>query len=371
MGFILLRYGEIGLKGNNRFIFQRQLRHNIRATLKANQIVGEVVSRGQRVYVYTDAVEQALEPLSKVFGLVSLSPATEVAREQLAINEACIREARKAGVDPQVTYRVRARRSDKSYPLTSPEISREAGEAVHAATGGLVDLSDSAQVTIGVEISKDSAIIFGQTLPGPGGLPVGVQGKVVALLSGGIDSPVAIWMMLKRGCGVIPLHFYSNDSELAKVKDNLEQLQKYCGGWQMRPTYLDHAEAISPTLEKLHSIHEERWSCLFCKRTMLNKASELAHSLGAQAIVLGDSLGQVASQTLANMAIISEGIDLPILRPLIGLDKTEIMAIARSIGTMDISIRSSSACRFLPSHPVTRGTLEHLHHILEQLEQPN
>ncbi|MCE5259993.1 MAG: tRNA 4-thiouridine(8) synthase ThiI [Chloroflexi bacterium] len=367
MGFILLRYGEVALKGSNRFLFIRQLRHNVRATLKANQIAGEVVSRGQRIYVYTNEVDRALEPLTRVFGLVSLSPANEVAREQSAINAACVQAALKAGVCPQVSYRVRARRSDKGYPLTSPEISKSAGEAIHAATGGIVDLNDSAQVTIGVEITMDSAIIFGRSLPAAGGMPVGVEGRAIALLSGGIDSPVAIWMMLKRGCSVIPLHFYSSEQELAKVLDNIQQLQRYCYGWQLRPTILDHTEIIAPLLEQLQAIRETRWNCIFCKRTMLSKASELAHELGAQAIVLGDSLGQVASQTLTNMAVISEGLDMPILRPLIGMDKTEIMAIARKIGTLDISIRSSSVCRFLPNHPVTQGSLEHLHRITAQL----
>jgi len=371
MGFILLRYGEVALKGNNRFLFLRQLRHNVRAALKANGITGEVISRGQRIYVYTDEVERALGPLTRVFGLVSVSPASEVAREQSIINEACVREALKAGVNPQVSYRVRARRSDKSYPLTSPEISHSAGQAVYAATSGIVNLSDNAQVTIGVEITQDSAIIYGQTLPAGGGLPVGSQGRVVALLSGGIDSPVAIWMMLKRGVGVIPLHMYTSDEEKAKVEDNIQQLQQWCYGWQLRPTYLNYQEIIEPVLNQLQSIKEGRWACILCKRMMLQKASEVARELGAEALVLGDSLGQVASQTLANMAVLSEGIDLPILRPLIGLDKTEIMAIARRIGTMDISIRPAPACRFVPGHPVTQGTSEHLHRILAQLEALN
>jgi tRNA uracil 4-sulfurtransferase len=370
MGFILLRYGEVGLKGNNRFMFTRQLRRNVRAALKAHNLEGEVVSRGQRIYVYTDKVESALDPLARVFGLVSLSPATEVAREPIEVTAECVRQAIKAGVNSQVTYRVRARRSDKTYPLNSPQISRMAGEAIQTATSGVVDLTDNAQVTIGVEITRDSALIFGQTVPAPGGLPVGIEGRVVALISGGIDSPVASWMMLKRGCGIIPLHFNSNPADLAKVQANIDLLQHFSYGWQLRPTILSHAEVVGPVLERLYEIGEQRWGCIMCKRAMLQKACQVAEEFGAQAIVTGDSMGQVASQTLANMAAISYGIALPILRPLVGLDKIEIMDIARQIGTFDISISESSTCRFLPSHPVTQGTIPHLQTILARMENP-
>ncbi|NLV75092.1 MAG: tRNA 4-thiouridine(8) synthase ThiI [Chloroflexi bacterium] len=357
MGFILLRYGEIGLKGNNRFQFVRQLRRNIRAALAANGIEGQVISQGQRLYVHTEAVEAACPVLQRVFGLVSLSPATSVERDPQAIAEACIAEARRANVSPEISFRVRARRADKSYPYTSPEISRSAGEAVQAATGGKVDLSDRADVTIGVEISPDRAIIFGNTLSGPGGLPVGVGGRAVALLSGGIDSPVAAWMMLKRGCGVIPLHVASSESEIAKVRELVEILQSYCHGWQLHLSVIDYAEMVAPDLERLVAANEGRWTCLVCKHRMLQHAEALAEGLGASAIITGDSLGQVASQTLANMALVSQGIKLPILRPLIGMDKTEIISIARAIGTFETSIRSASACQFLPNHPVTEGQM--------------
>lgn len=370
MGFILLRYGEVGLKGNNRYVFIRQLRRNIRAALKAHNLEGEVVSKEQRIYVHTNQVQEALAPLSRVFGLVSLSPAIEVARDPSAVTDECVRQAIKAGVNSQVTYRVRARRSDKNYPLNSPQLSRMAGEAVYSATGGIVDLTDNAQVTISIEITREKALVFGQTAPALGGLPVSTQGRVVALISGGIDSPVAAWMMLKRGCGIIPLHFNSNPADLVKVKANLDLLQHYSYGWQFHPTILNHSEVIGPVLERLHDIGESRWGCIMCKRAMLQKACEVAVQYGAQAIVTGDSMGQVASQTLHNMAAISYGITLPILRPLVGLDKNEIIDLARKIGTFDTSISESSSCRFLPMRPVTQGSIEHLRMILAQMEKP-
>ncbi len=196
MGLILLRYGELALKGKNRITFVRQLRRNLRDCLKRNGLSGEVTSAGQRIYVRTDQVTEALEPLSRVFGLVSLSPVFEVARNIEAISQEAVRLAAEAGVRPGVSFRVQARRADKTFPYTSPEINRLAGEAVYGATRGDVDLSKGADVTIGVEVRLEGALVYGNTVPAPGGLPLGVEGRAVALISGGIDSPVAAWMMM-------------------------------------------------------------------------------------------------------------------------------------------------------------------------------
>ena len=369
MGLILLRYGELALKGRNRADFVRRLRRNIRACLKAHDVQGQVVSVGQRIYVRTDQVEEALPPLGRVFGLVSLSPARKVERDIDAIVAECVRQAKDAGVGPDVSYRVRARRADKTFPYISPEIDRLAAEAISRSMGGKIDLSKRAEVTIGVEVTRERVLVYGRVVPAPGGLPVGVEGRVVALISGGIDSPVAAWMMMKRGCNVIPVHFGQNETEKSKALDNIKVLSRYSYGWELRPTLLDHHETIGPTLEKLRAIGQERWNCIFCKRALLLKACGVADDLGAHALVMGDSLGQVASQTLSNIEVISFGIPKPILRPLIGLDKTEIIDLARRIGTFDTSIRSAESCPFLPAHPVTRGSVEKLQGIAQQLER--
>lgn len=367
MGLILLRYGEIALKGRNRPLFLRALRRNIRACLREHGIQGIVSSKGQRVYVETEQVAEATAPLQRVFGVVSLSPVTEVAHEVEAIVNAGVREALAAGVKPGVSYRVQARRSDKSFPLISPEINRVVGEAIYEATQGDVDLSRDADVTIGVEVQRDRALLYGRVLRGPGGLPVGTEGRVVALVSGGIDSPVAAWLMMKRGCGVVPLHLSQNDAETAKTLANLEQLKRYAYGWEFRPTVLQHAEVVAPALAALAEMREERWSCLVCKHLMLRRAQELAAEVGADAIVMGDSLGQVASQTLPNLRAFSLGIELPVLRPLIGMDKTEIIEIARRVGTFDVSTRVQHACPFLPANPITGGSVAAMQEILEAL----
>ena len=369
MGLILLRYGEIALKGRNRGVFVRQLRHNIRAALKAHGVRAEVRSVGSRVYARTDDVEAALEPLSRVFGLVSLSPVAEVPREMGAIAEECVRQARGAGVGPNRSFRVRARRSDKTFPHISPEIDRIAGEAVIAATDGRVDLSNNADVTIGVEVGQEAALVYGRVIAAPGGLPVGTEGRVVALLSGGIDSPVAAWMMMKRGCSIIPLHFATNDEETAKVMDNVTVLSRYSYGWQLKPVIRSHAEAVGPIAERLREIGEERWTCLFCKRALLQAAVSVAYEYDAHGIVMGDALGQVASQTLPNMEVISHGIEKPILRPLIGLDKSEIVDLARRIGTFETSTRSQAPCAFLPPNPITRASVDRLLDVARRLDE--
>lgn len=367
MGLILLRYGEVALKGQNRREFLRCLRRNVRRCLQAHYIAGEVESVGQRLYVRTSQVEEALEPLSRVFGLISLSPVREVPREMDAIIAAAIEEARAAGLSESTSFRVQARRAEKTFPYTSPEINRLVGEGVARALGGRVDLSANADVTLGVEIAQDAALVFARVIPAPGGFPLGVEGRVVALISGGIDSPVAAWMMMKRGCYVIPLHFSQSEVETSKALDNIAQLGRYSYGWELRPIVLDHAAAVMPTFEKLRAIGESRWNCIFCKRALIAKACQIAEEQGALGVVMGDSLGQVASQSLANLAAISYGAPLPILRPLIGLDKMEIIALARRIGTFSISTRAQAPCPFLPDHPITRGSLSKLRDILNRL----
>ena len=369
MGLILLRYGEIALKGKNRKFFFRKLRRNVRTCLKANGIEGKVWQEGQRIYLQTDEVEPAIQAVQRVFGLVSLSPVHEVPPNLEAIVQEGVAAAQRAGLDAERTFRVRARRADKSFPLISPEIERQVGEAIVLATGAKPDLSKGAQVEIGVEVQPGRALIFGETIAGPGGLPLGSQGRVVALLSSGIDSPVAAWLMMKRGCGVIPLHFTTSQAQTEQVEAIVEALNRHAYGWQLRPIILSHDEALGPALARLRELRQERWTCLFCKRTILSKAAEIAEEMDASALVTGDSLGQVASQTLSNLEVISYGIPKPILRPLIGMDKTEIMDLARQIGTYEPSIKTSHACPFLPDRPLTQATVKKLRQLLAQTEE--
>ncbi len=368
MGLVLLRYGEIGLKGQNRAYFLRKLRRNVRQCLKANNIDGKVWQEGQRIYLETDQASSAVEAVQRVFGIVSLSPVEAVPADLETIAQEAVMVARRAGLDPARTFRVRARRADKTFPAISPEIERQVGEAIVVATGARPDLSRAAQVEIGVEVHPDRALIFGEVIPGPGGLPLSSQGRVVALLSSGIDSPVASWLLMKRGCGVIPVHFSTSPAQTEQVQAIVEKLNQHAYGWQLKPIILSHQEVLGPTLTKLREMRQERWTCLFCKRVLLAKAAEIADEMGASALVTGDSLGQVASQTLSNLEVISYGIQKPILRPLIGMDKTEIMDMARRIGTYEASTLEAHSCPFLPDRPLTQASLAKFRALLAKME---
>ena len=350
-------------------MFVRKLRHNVRSALRAEGIPGVVESRGSRLFVSTPQVERALPVLQRVFGLVSLSPATEAPRDLAAMELEAVALARSAGLQPGRSFRIEPRRADKTFPYTSPEIGQALGAAVKEATGARVDLSPAADVTIGVEVTAQAAMLFGRVYPAPGGMPLGVAGRVVALMSGGIDSPVAAWLMMKRGCNIVPLHFRHNAVEAAKFEDNVDVLSRWSYGWRLRPIVLDQAEVFGPTFRRLQELHEERWTCLLCKRTLMLQAAEVAQRYHALAIVSGESLGQVASQTLHNLGLISYGVPVPILRPLIGLDKAEIVALARQIGTFEVSTREAAPCAYLPRRPLTRGHLDAFRRLLQRLDQ--
>jgi len=370
MGLLLVRYvGEIGIKGKNRGYFVKRLRRNLRDALKRRQIAGRVWSEGQRIYVEVDddALEDASAALQRVFGVASLSCVFRVDSDLDAIRTQVVALATDAGLAPPRTFRVQVRRADKSFPFKSPEIGRLVGAAVWQVTQAPVDLSDKADLTFGVEIRTEGTFVYGGVTRGPGGMPLGTQGRVFSLLSGGIDSPVAMWLMMRRGCGVIPLHFAQSEPEKTKALENCQVLDNWSAGWRIKPIVLDHHEVLAPTANRLRQIGEERWTCLFCKRAMIAKAGELAPQYRVQAVILGDSLGQVASQTINNMIAISWGSPLPILRPLIAFDKNEIVDLARRIGTYSISTRKSAGCPFLPHHPITNANLEHLQEILARL----
>lgn len=366
---LVIRYGEIGLKGHNRSYFFTKLRRNVRRCLRQEGITARVWQEAQRIFVETDQAETALDALRRVFGIVSISPVRRVPAALDELEREAVSMAHSAGLNPGSTFNVRARRGDKSFPLTSPEIGREVGAAVVAATGAQVSFAPSVDLAIAIEVRRDHALLSGLTVPGPGGMPVGSAGRVVALLSTGIDSPVALWLMMKRGCSVIPVHFATGGGPAPQLQSLLDALQRYSHGWDLKPVVLSHAELLGPTLARLRELHAQRWTCLACKRLMLIRAAEVAQQLGASAIVTGDSLGQVASQTLANIEAISSGIPKPILRPLIGFDKTEIMALARRIGTYDLSIEGGYACPFLPANPITQAKLSRLHELLDQVSK--
>ncbi len=354
---LLVRYGEIGLKGQNRHYFEAALVRNIKRTLKPLGRCRVERSHG-RIFVHLPEGVRAADGarlLGRVFGVVSVSPVLRVPLELEAVKEAGLELLREAARGGAVTFKVSARRSNKSFPLTSMELNRELGAHILRKVQGLsVDVHEP-EVELTVEVRSDYVYLSAAAFPGPGGLPVGTSGKGLLLLSGGIDSPVAGWMTMKRGVDVAAIHFdsYPLTSERArqKVVDLARVLAGYRGG--VYPLFISYFTSIQKALQR--SCPEELRITLM-RRMMFRIAEGLAERRGALVLVTGESVGQVASQTLESIRVINEVVNLPVLRPLAGMDKEEITRKAQEIGTYDISIRPYEDCctLFVPRRPATR-----------------
>ena len=354
---ILVRYAEIFLKGANFGFFEKLLVDNLR---RAATPTGARVQRLHgRVLVVPPPGEagRTMARLERVFGVASLSPVRLVARTLDAIREAAVAEARARIADrSRPTFKVETRRSDKRFQPTSPEVSRLVGAAIVEATGLPVDVHHP-ECTVGIEIGHEHAFVYARVVEGPGGLPVGTSGKVDLLLSGGIDSPVAGWMMMRRGCQVAATYFHSFPYTGDKTKEKVAGLARHLARWQgpvaLRVVHFTDAQ------KALREAGDARLAVVLYRRMMLRVAERIARQRGAQALVTGDALGQVASQTLTNLATIGAATTLPVLRPLIAHDKLDTIRIARRIGTYDLSIAPYEDCcqLFLPAHPETRAKL--------------
>ncbi len=351
---LLARYGEIGLKGRNRPFFIDRLVRNI-----ADQVGGAGTVRAHfgRVLVRTggdlDGLEALADRVRRTFGVVSVSPAVRVPSEIEAIAAAAEAvTARALRRRAPASFKVETRRADKRFPHTSGEINTIVGGRLQDRFSLPVNVT-APDLTVTVEI-RDQTFLFTETLAGPGGLPAGTGGRAVALLSGGIDSPVATWMAARRGLEVIPLHCYAfpfvNERSKMKVIDLCRVLATYAGPlrlWIGFFTEIQRAVQVGVTADLRVTV---------MRRMMLRLAEAVAAREGALAVVTGESAGQVASQTLASIATIDAVASGPVLRPLIGMDKSEITARAREIGTYDISVLPYEDCcsLFLPAHPRTQ-----------------
>ena len=352
---IVVRFGEVFLKGRNRPAFLDRLRSNVaRAASGTGWEVDAVHGRFfLRPQPGAEArLERVLERVCRVPGVASVSPAREVDVEVETI--APVAAALAAATVPPTasTFAVRPRRSNKQLPYTSVELGRRVGDAVNDRIGLGVDLG-TPDFEVGVEVGALS-FVWSETRPGPGGLPVGTSGKVALLLSGGIDSPVAGYLAMQRGCTLIPVYFHSfpliGDAARDKVLDIARVLART--GGPMRVHVVPFTDAQLAVRDAVHP----RLYVLLYRRLMFRIAARIARC-GAGALVTGESLGQVASQTLENLDCIGSVVDVPILRPLIGLDKQETVARAQRIGTYELSILPYDDCcsLFVPKHPETRG----------------
>ncbi len=361
---IIVRYAEIHLKGLNRPFFEKALVKNIRTALKG---IGEpVVKRGEsRVYVHnvSDAnLERTLGALSCVFGIHSYSPGVmleqdfDKAAELLAEMVAQLRKS----IDKQtVTFKVEAKRADKRFAMKSMDMAAKAGGVILDRVDGLkVDLT-SPEITAYIEM-RQQAYVFTRMLPGPGGMPVGCNGCASLLLSGGIDSPVAGCMIAKRGVSLTAVHFesfpYTSDKALDKVYDLAKLMSRYTGSIKL------HVIRFTDIQMRLHTECPSEYLTVLMRRFMMNIAQRIARQDGALALVTGESVGQVASQTLEALYATNSAVDMTVLRPLIGMDKIEITEQAEKYGTFETSILPFEDCCtvFVPKHPVIKPKMSEI-----------
>ena len=365
---VLVRFGEIMLKGLNRHTFVERLAANIRRALSPLGRMRVVITQGRIFIVPREAgydVRAAAEKVCSVFGVVSASVAYKTGKARGDIAEAAAAAARgymevnrPAAPGGLYAFKVETKRADKTYGRISPVVSRDTGEDLFLSTPGLTVDVNRPQFIVNVEIREDFAYVYTEKIAGFGGLPLGSNGKALLLLSGGIDSPVAGFMMAKRGVTIEALHFYSypytNERSKDKVIKLCEILAGYCG------TIALHIIPFTGVQEALRDNCAEEYLTIVMRRTMMYIANAVAAETSSQALVTGESMGQVASQTMQGLCVTDHAAEYPVFRPLIGLDKTEVIGYAVKIGTYETSILPYDDCcsLFSPKHPKTKPKLE-------------
>lgn len=361
---VIIRFGEFTLKGKNRSYFEDTVVNVIRRRMKPFPAV-EVQHASGRVFLKLNGTpfQPVAKALDTIFGLSSYSPAEYSSLDPLSIRETALALMR--GLSPQpATFKVKVRRPYKSFPMDSMEMNDYVGRHVLVNMPALkVDLHHP-DVELHVEIRETGAYLYCETHPAQGGFPLGTNGRAVLLLSGGIDSPVAGFLAMKRGLHVEAVHFhsfpYTSERAKMKVRELAERLAEYSGGIKL------HMVPFADIQIKLKQMGKEKFLITMMRRAMMRIACRLAERRGAKAIVTGESLGQVASQTLASLTAIERASTLPVLRPLIMMDKQEIIQVAEKIGTFDISIQPYEDCctLFVPKAPSTNPKVE----LVEEIE---
>ncbi len=365
----IVHFGELGLKGRNRMFFIRQLVENIRAVLHDAE-GAEVDPFHSHILVKApaDLPAEIIEArLGKLFGIAYFAPTLITPADFEAISQAALQLA-EGVVTSATTFKVDTTRGNKQFPVYSQEVDREIGARIVARTDAPVRLKNP-DVTVSIQIYEDAAYCFVRRLPGAGGLPVGVSGRVLTLFSGGIDSPVAAHMMLKRGCTLDLLHFHLLPSaKLARASKIADMARAVLVPHRLAaPLYLISAAPFETAMADINT----RVATVVFRRFIMRAAEQLALQRKALALVTGESIGQVASQTLPNINLISQATTLPILRPLIGYDKAEIVAAAQRIGTYDLSIQPyKDPCSIHARNPATWANLDEVTRVETEIDAP-
>ena len=363
----IVRCGEAALKGDNKPYFERMLVGKIKSALKDEEVYSVDRVEGLilvRTSLSTDS-SSVLKKVGRVFGVDSISPATEICYEGMSTVDT-INEIGKVASSVMMslieskgikTFKVEAKRADKTFPMESPKIAREVGACVLKACKVLkVDVHEP-DALVWVNVRRKYAYIYEEKVMAYGGLPLGTNGKGLVLLSGGIDSPVATFLMAHRGMMIEAVHFhsypYTSERAYEKVKDLAKLLTTYCGKIKMTSINL------LPIQEQIVMNCPEEETTILVRRFMMKIAERVAKKSECQMLITGESLGQVASQTSDSIVVTDAAVSIPVMRPLIAMDKTQIIDIAREIGTFDISIQPFEDCCtvFLPKHPVTKPKL--------------
>ena len=357
---ILLKQGEIVLKGQNKRFFEAKLIANAKRRLKKFGSF-HVYATQSTVYVEPQSddcdMDGALDAMTKLFGVVSVTRAMACDKDKDAIFETAKTYLAEA-FDEAKSFKVETKRSDKAFPMTSIELSQYVGGLLSEEFPEVeVDVHDP-ELTVHVEVRESAAYVHGKPLPGAGGMPVGSNGRAVTLLSGGIDSPVSSYMIARRGIHLIPVHFFSFPYTSEQAKEKVLELARIltasCGRLTVEIVPFTHIQ------EEIRDKCPEEYFTLIMRRFMMRISERIADMNGCKALVTGENLGQVASQTMEALRVTEQPLSLPVLRPLIGMDKRDIIAIAEKIGTFETSILPYEDCCnvFTPRHPRTKPKLE-------------
>lgn len=368
---ILLKYGEISLKGLNRPMFERQLISNV---AKALAPLGKFSVKKSQSTIYVEPLEDsadtelAVERLSKVFGIVNICPAVKCEKTIESIERttlSCLSQMPLKGK----TFKVEAKREDKQFPMNSPQICRHMGGVILKNTEGLSVDVHNPDILVQIEIRKE-AYVFTHKVSGAGGMPIGTAGRATLLLSGGIDSPVAGWMIAKRGVRLEAVHFhshpYTSDRAKEKVIDLARLMSAYTG--EIRLHVVPFTEIQLDIIEKC----PKNYLTIIMRRLMMRIAEKISVQNNSSALITGESIGQVASQTMESLVVTDNAVNMPVFRPCIGMDKEEIVTISKKIDTYETSILPFEDCCtiFVPKHPKTKPNVSEIEEAEKLLTDP-
>ena len=368
---ILLKYGEISLKGLNRPMFEKQLLANV---AKALAPLGKFSIRKSQSTVYVEPLgddidmQAATERLSKVFGIVNICPAAKCQKTIEDIERTTLECLSQIDLNGK-TFKVEAKREDKQFPMNSPQLCRHMGAVILKNTEGLSVDVHNPDILVQIEIRKE-AFIFTQKVSGAGGMPVGTAGRAALLLSGGIDSPVAGWMISKRGVVLDAVHFHSHPYTSDRAKEKVIELAKimtqYTG--PIRLHIVPFTDIQLDIIDKC----PKNYLTIIMRRLMMRIAEKIARESGAMALITGESIGQVASQTMESLVVTDNAVDMPVFRPCIGMDKEEIVTISKKIDTYETSILPYEDCCtiFVPKHPKTKPSVAEIQEAEKLLTDP-